>query len=159
MSTFNLLSFGLVLHITGIALMAGSTLGVFVSLRQLWKYVPSEQQKAALMLRNTSGYTIFFGLGAALILISGFLLLRAFQFSVTGQAWFRIKMGLVVLLFLNARIVAVPVIKKLQQLLSEDANAVMDLPQLFSLKRRLSIFHVVQFAMFLVIFVLAVYRF
>lgn len=158
MSTFNLLSFGLVLHITGIALMAGGTLGVFVSLRQLWKYVPAEQQKAALLLRSSAGYTIFFGIGAGLILISGFLLLRAFQFSVTGQAWFRIKMALVVLLFLNARIVAAPVINRLKKLLAADTN-VMDLPQLFSLKRRLTVFHVVQFMMFLVIFVLAVYRF
>jgi uncharacterized membrane protein len=158
MATINLFPLGLVLHITGVALLTAGSLGSFVTLKQLWKYYPGDERQAAAVFRTSQAYNIFFAIGGALILLSGFLLLRVFQFAVSKQLWFEVKMGLVIFLVLNARVFGVPVIKKLQNLISAPGG-VTDLLQLNSLKRRLRIFHALQLLALLIIFVLAVYKF
>lgn len=158
MGTINLFPLGIVLHITGIALLTAGLLGSYVTLKQLWKYYPEDERQAAAVFKTSQAYNVFFGIGGALILISGFLLLRAFQFAVTKQLWFEIKMGLVIFLVLNARIFGGRVVKKLQQLLSSP-NGVADVLQHGMLKRRLGIFHALQLLVLLIIFVLAVYKF
>jgi hypothetical protein len=158
MGSINLFPLGIVLHITGIALLTAGLLGSYVSLKQLWKYYPEDERQAAAVFKTSQAYNIFFGIGGALILISGFLLLRAFQFAVTKQLWFEIKMGLVIFLVLNARIFGAPVVKKLRGLMSSPGG-VADVLQLGMLRRRLSIFHALQLLVLLIIFVLAVYKF
>lgn len=158
MGTINLFPLGLVLHVTGVALLTAGLLGSYVTLKQLWKYYPEDERQAAAVFKTSQAYNIFFGIGGALILISGFLLLRAFQFTATKQLWFEVKMGLVIFLVLNARIFGAPVVKKLQGLLSRQ-NEAADVLQLGMLRRRLGIFHALQMVALLVIFVLAVYKF
>ncbi len=154
----NLFPLGLVLHITGVALLTAGSLGSFITLRQLWKYFPGEERQAAAVFKTSEAYNIFFAIGGALILLSGFLLLRVFQFTVTKQTWFEVKMGLVVFIVLNARVFGVPIIRKLKGLLSS-STGVTDMLQVGALKRRLGIFHILQLAALAVIFVLAVYKF
>ncbi|HEY0612218.1 MAG TPA: DUF2269 family protein [Chitinophaga sp.] len=158
MGTINLFPLALVLHIIGVALLTAGSLGSYVTLKQLWKYYPEDERQATAVFKTSQAYNIFFAIGGVLILISGFLLLRVFQFAVTKQLWFEVKMGLVIFLILNARIFGGPVIKKLQGLLSSQ-NGVADVLQLGMLRRRLGIFHALQLLALLIIFVLAVYKF
>ncbi|HEY1165920.1 MAG TPA: DUF2269 family protein [Chitinophaga sp.] len=158
MGTINLFPFSLVLHITGVALLTAGVLGSYVTLKQLWKYYPEDERQATAVFKTSQAYNIFFAIGGVLILISGFLLLRVYQFTITKQLWFEVKMGLVIFLILNARIFGAPVVKKLQGLLSGPSGAT-DVLQLGMLRRRLSIFHVLQLLALLIIFVLAVYKF
>lgn len=158
MASINLFPLGLVLHITGVALLTAGLLGNYIVLKQLWKYYPEDGRQAAAVFKTSQAYGIFLGIGGVLVLISGFLLLRVFQFTVTKQFWFEVKMGLVVFLVLNARLFGAPVIKKLERLIAAPAG-VSDMLQLGSLKRRLGIFHALQLLALLIIFVLAVYKF
>ncbi|KAA2238507.1 hypothetical protein F0L74_19990 [Chitinophaga agrisoli] len=156
MATINLFSSGIFLHITGIALLAGGTVGSFVTLRQLWKYLPADQQKATVVFKITAAYSLFFRIGGALMLISGFMLLRAFQFAVSKQSWFEIKMGLIVLMILNITLLGAPGTKRLGVLLE---SPTADMLQLSSAKRRMDLFYILQVAILLLIFVLGVFKF
>src|SRR5688500_6581935 len=104
MASINLFPLGLVLHITGVALLTAGLLGNYVTLKHLWKYYPEDERQAAAVFKTSQAYGIFLGIGGVLAIISGFLLLRVFQFTVTKQFWFEVKMGLVVFLVLNARL-------------------------------------------------------
>lgn len=158
MASINLFPLGLVLHITGVVLLAGGLLGSYVSLKQLWKYLPGDDRQATAVFKASQAYNIFFALGGVLILISGFMLLRVFQFTVTHQFWFEVKMALVVFLVLNGRIFGGRVIRKLRSLLTAPAG-VTDMLQVGTLRRRLAIFHTLQLLTLLLIFILAVYKF
>lgn len=158
MGTINLFPLSLVLHITGVALLTAGVLGSYVTLKQLWKYYPEDERQATAVFKTSQAYNIFFAIGGVLILISGFLLLRVYQFTITRQLWFEVKMGLVIFLILNARVFGAPVVKKLQGLLSGQ-NEVANVLQLGMLRRRLGIFHALQLLALLIIFVLAIYKF
>jgi hypothetical protein len=158
MASINLFPLGLVLHITGVVLLAGGVLGSYVTLKQLWKYLPGDDRQATAVFKTSQAYNIFFALGGVLILISGFMLLRAFQFTVTHQFWFEVKMALIVFLILNGRIFGGRVIRKLQGLLTAPGG-VTDMLQVGTLRRRLAIFHTLQLLTLLLIFILAVYKF
>lgn len=154
----NLFSSGLVLHIIGIALISGGTLGHFITLRQLWGYLPGENQKATVVFKVSSAYDWFLRIGGGLLIASGFMLLRAYQFGVTKQFWFEFKMGLIVLMVLNIILVGAPGVKKLQSLLFNQPT-VTDMLQYAALKKRIGIFHIGQFLILLLIFILGVFKF
>ena len=158
MASINLFPLGLVLHITGVVLMAGGALGSYITLKQLWKYLPGDQRQATAVFKTSQAYNILFPIGGVLILISGFLLLRVFQFTVTQQLWFEVKMALVVFLVLNGRIFGGRMIRQLQGVLGASAD-VTDMLKIGMIKRRLGIFHALQLATLFLIFVLAVYKF
>ncbi len=156
MATINLFSSGIFLHITGIALLAGGTVGSFVTLRQLWKYLPAEQPKATVIFKMTAAYSLFFRIGGGLMLISGFMLLRAFQFAVSKQSWFEIKMGLLVLMILNIIFLGAPVTKRLGALLEAPTT---DMLQLSVAKRRMNLFYLLQVVILGLILVMGVFKF
>lgn len=158
MATFNLFTTGLFLHIIGIALISGGTLGHYITLRKLWGYLPGENQKATVVFKISSTYDWFLRIGGVVLILSGFMLLRAYQFGVTKQFWFEFKMGLIVLMMLNIILIGAPGIKKLQALLVAD-NSVTDMLQYGALRKRIRIFHIGQFLILLLIFMMGVFKF
>jgi hypothetical protein len=151
----NALHWYLVLHITGFTLMAGTIAADFAINRRLGKYLLTDKRKAMSMLEGGAGFPALIGLGGLLLLTTGIGMVILFKGAVARMLWFRIKMILVVLVILNGSLVLRRQGSRLKMLLAENgANN-----QILALSRTMSVFHVIELLLFLVIFFLSVFQF
>lgn len=155
MSSYILLKISLLLHIIGIVIMAGTTFADYFTFRQMLKYLRQDAQKAIAVNVATARFSMLMGLGLALLILSGILMVAVYGHAFTTQVWFRVKMGIVLLILLNGLVIARPSMTKLRKLLpaAEDSHEVS------VLKKRISIFHITQLLLFIIVFVLSVFRF
>ncbi|HEV2478379.1 MAG TPA: hypothetical protein VGS79_01895 [Puia sp.] len=153
-----LLPLGLVLHISGITLMAGTFFAGFLTNRQLWKYLPYNKDQALSIARATSRFRITQAIGGGLILVGGIAMMMAVHGVFMHQSWFKVKLGLLGLLILNMIVVERPAAKRLKQMLSGE-NRQIDPATLTATQRTLGIFNALQLALFLAIFILSSYKF
>jgi len=153
---FTIVQISLVLHITGIIILAGLTIASYTLSLQSWKLISTDRAKAILMNSATMIFGRIIGIGGLLTIVTGFVMVSILREGVTAQVWFRIKMLLVVLIVLNGAIYARRQNMKLTRLLSSDFN---DNIKLNSVKRNLNTSFLLQLILFLTIFVLSVFRF
>jgi hypothetical protein len=158
MTTVTLLHVGLIFHIIGITMMAGTTFADFITFRQFWKQLPRDKQKAILINIATAKFPVFIGIGAVLLILSGITMMAVLHGVLDTQTWFRIKMALVLLIILNAVIIGRPQNIKLKKMLLSDIVNGTSI-EFNIIKKRIRLFHVLQFTMFVLIFILSVFRF
>ena len=151
----NALHWYLVLHITGFTLMAGTIAADFAINRRLGKYLLTDKSKAMSMLEGAGGFPVLIGIGGLLLLTTGIGMVIVFKGAVAGMLWFRIKMILVVLVILNGSLVLRKQAGRLKILLAENGGN----NQILALSRTMSIFHVIELLLFLIIFFLSVFQF
>lgn len=157
MTTQNWMNFYLVLHITGFTMMAGTIIADFSIGMRLNKYLLSDKPKAANMLEGAAGFPRLISLGALLLLVTGIGMVVLFKGVVAKMLWFKIKMLLVVLVGLNGALVIRRQEWKLKDLLLENGNGLNN--RILALKRNMSVFHLIEIALFLIIFLLSVFQF
>ncbi|WP_431198896.1 hypothetical protein ACQ86K_23360 [Mucilaginibacter sp. P19] len=91
----------LILHLTGLTIMAGTTIVDFTVFKTFWKHFDDNTEKSKGILAGTSKSSTLIGIGAALLVITG-IGMMALTHGVFGeQLWFRIKIGIVLVLMLN----------------------------------------------------------
>ena len=91
----------LVGHIIGITLMAGASFIDLAAFRVYRKLSRRDSAKAAVLLVYFNKLQRFMGFGMLLILVSGVLMMIKLHAVWGAQLWFRIKMGLVLLVIFN----------------------------------------------------------
>jgi len=157
MTSQTILQLLLTLHITGFTMMAGPIIADFSVRRRLNRYLAGDKPRAMAMLDTTAGFPRLIGIGALLLVTTGIGMVVLLKGVVVQMLWFRIKMILVVLVGVNGSVVPRQNAAKLKLLLAENAPASDD--RIGVLKDRMSLFHTIQFLLFLTIFVLSVFRF
>jgi hypothetical protein len=146
----------LVTHIIGITLMAGASFVDYATFRQIWKYWPADKTKAFTVENILYRYQTFMGIGMLLIILSG-VGMMAYMHQIWGaQTWFRIKMGVLLLVIINGlairRRLGNAFRKQLQA--QHENNA-----QLYAIKRNMTVVQSIQLLLFVVIFVLSAFKF
>jgi len=156
MSTTYLLPTLLMLHLTGLVLMAGTTLIDYLAYTSLWKaFGQNDRPEALLNIMDKLPRVI--RIGAAILILSG-IGMMALTHGVFGeQLWFRIKFGLVLLIVLNGALIGRRQGSKLRQIL--DASGLIFTIEISRIKKRLTRFHLLQFLFFLLIIFLSVFKF
>ena len=150
---------GLVLHITGIALMVGGAVAAFVLQGQLWKLILSDKDRARFFTKASSRLNLVQMAGGVLIIAGGVMMMTALHGVVMSAFWFRIKLVLLGLIILNAVIVLRPAGKKLRRLLAAGVPVLVGEEMMVSLVRgRMRLFYLLQFLFFLLIFILSVFQ-
>lgn len=156
----NLFNVGLICHITGIAMMVGGMLANFVAMSQLWKFLPAEKGKAQVVARTVARFPIVQASGGFLIILGGTLMMIFFHGLPMHQAWFHVKLLLLLLIILNAVITAWPANVLLKQLLFGDQDDITyEQPKILKVKQRITLYHTLQLVFFLLIFIVSVTRF
>jgi hypothetical protein len=148
----------LVAHIIGITLMAGATFIDFMIFKLFWKVYPSDKAKG--MVIGDTLYTLqrFMGIGMLVILVSG-VAMMVYLHQVWGQQiWFRVKMGMLVLIIVNGFGVRGRTGSTLKKLLAEGSSPNFE-AKLSNLKRKLTLAQPFQLLFFLIIFILSVFKF
>lgn len=146
----------LVVHITGIVLLAGTTLMNYIISRQFWSYIEIDRNRAIVINSATLSFARLTGIGGALTILTGIAMVAIFHGAVSSQLWFRVKMGLVLLIILNALLLGAPQTTKLKKIL---LSGVHKSDQLESVKSRMDLYYAIQLIMFFTIFILSVFRF
>lgn len=140
-------------HIIGISLMAGVTVADFVLTRKFWALYAHNPQEGILVRRISDKLPVLIIAGTVLILLSGVGMMIATRGAFDAFLWFRIKMGIVLLVILNAIIFGRRQHTQLNKLLLQEQ------PSLSGIKRNLNIFHVTQLTLFAVIYLLSTFKF
>lgn len=153
-----LLPLGLVLHISGITLMAGTFFAGFLTNYQLWKYLPHNKDQALPIARATSRFRIAQAFGGVLIVVGGITMMMAVHGVFMHQTWFKVKLVMLGLLILNTIIVERPAARRLRRFLFSE-NVPPDSTALLSTQRRLGLFNMFQLILFLGIFIISSYKF
>ena len=151
--------FFLSLHLVGIATMAGTTVVDFFCYSRFWKLYPSGKEKAAALLPILSAFRFLFAGGFLLLLISGIGMVALSHGLFAEQRWFRIKMGIIVLILLNGAVYGRSVAAKLRKIIDADIAGRDVSVTRAAVKARLRMVHILQLLLFLAVFVLSAYKF
>lgn len=116
MNTLRLLQSLLVIHLTGLALMAGTDAVNFVAFKKLSNSLHEDQATVKFYLKKLFGLSSLLPLGGILLISSGVGLLIITH--TYGQLWFQLKMGVVVALVSNGFLFGARQERKIKQLLT-----------------------------------------
>jgi len=154
---------GLVLHFIGIVLMVGFTFASLVTYNQIWKFLPANRTSAVTIVNTSVRFQFWQMLGGILIVTGGIMMMMIYQDAIMQAFWFKIKMVALAAIILNFVIIGRPSLSKLKLLLNDSAggydNLSFDLSRLHVLKMRVLLFFFLQLLLFLIIFILAAFRF
>jgi uncharacterized membrane protein SirB2 len=147
----NLFLFSLLAHITGLTLAAGTTVAGFLVDRRFWKFYNTDRAKALTLMELGARFPRLIGIGIGLLLLSGFYMMYLTKGAYGGQAWFRIKIVLVLAAIANG-FVAKALGKRVSAMVATEGST-------GGLQQKVTAFYLVQLFLFLAIFVLGVFKF
>lgn len=146
----------LMLHLTGLVFMAGTTLVDYLAYLSLWRsFNQNERPQALLEVMNK--FRGLIGIGAATLVLSGIGMMILTKGVFGEQLWFRIKFGLVVLIILNGLLVGRRQGTKLRRALAISGLVFTD--EIQHIKSRLGRFHLLQLLLFLLIIFFSAFKF
>ena len=111
------------------------------------------------ILNVTASFRFLFAGGFLLLLISGVGMVVLSHGLFAQQLWFRIKMGLLVLILLNGAVYGQRLTSKLRQAVEMQLAGGNVLDNLERLKSSILVMHIGQLLLFAGIFVLSIYKF
>jgi type IV secretory pathway TrbD component len=155
MTTMTIYNIALITHLAGLALMAGATIQDFSITRQFWKHFAIDRSRGLAIREARERSPLFFGIGAACLIVSGLIMMVLTKGVYGEQLWFRIKFGLVILIIINGILLGRLQAGRLGKLLQEGAGE----GSLLKVKGNISRIHLLQLFLFLVIFCLSVFKF
>jgi uncharacterized membrane protein SirB2 len=153
MNTGTYLLLLLTFHLTGLVIMAGTTIVDYVVFRAFLK-LPDGLRQVALV---TAKFSRLIGIGAALLILTGFGMMFLTHGAFGEQVWFRIKFALVLILIANALIVGRRQGSKFRGLMADYSSA--QRPNFLALAKTLNRFYLAQLTIFSVIVFLSVFKF
>lgn len=149
----------LFIHIVGITLIAGGSIGGLILETHIWKIIHQSPEKVSVLGPLMPKFPVIIQVGTLLMFISGFMLLDALGWTVAGQWWFIIKMVFVVALISNGMLVAKPTGEKLRILVPQLINGKPVQAELKMVRRKMIWFHISELAMLLLVYLLGVFQF
>lgn len=149
----------LVTHIVGLTGMAGTTLAEYFILKKFWKLATTDHWKGVAVLESTSRLPMLLGIGIILLIVSGVSMMAITHGAFGEQTWFRIKFGLVIAIIINGLAIGRRLGIKLRKLLNEGVSGSHIEARLSNLKDNIGYFHMLQLTLFLIVFVLSVFKF
>jgi uncharacterized membrane protein len=149
---------GLLLHIIGLTTIGGVTLASYITSRKFWNQYIQDKQKGFAIMQAVSKLPMLAGIGMGLLILSGIMMVGASRGIYGQQLWFKIKMVFVILI-IAAAILRGRLDKRLHSEVLDDiahGNRTNEIARLVS---KLANVQLIILSFFLIIFVLAVFRF
>jgi uncharacterized membrane protein len=156
MNTQTLLHLGLTVHLLALAMAVGVTIANAVASTQFWKLYDNNSTQGLSAFRAIKRFQTIGMIGLLLLIVSGIFMLWLYQGGFGGQLWFNIKMMCILLIFVNGVTLGRSTTLKLDKILKDENSAVTDTTRL---RKHQRIFQVTQLSLFMIIIVLASFRF
>jgi uncharacterized membrane protein SirB2 len=147
----------LVLHLTGLVIMAGTTFVDFTIFKTFWKQFDADQEKSQGILQATSKSSRWIGIGAALLVLTGVGMMAITHGAFGEQTWFRIKFALVIILILNGILVGRRLGTRLRKTMTDGGGNIS--LQISSIRTNLNLFFFAQLFLLLMVVFLSVFKF
>jgi len=155
----NLFNISLVIHITCITIVAGTTIVDQIIFRQFRKKYAIDKQ-GGMAIMNTMNYWVRVrGIGFLFLILSGVGMMAVVNGVFGEQLWFRIKMLAFLGIILVGLIFGGRSQRRLKRLVAEDMAGQVRTHQIEEVSARISTFRLIVIALFLIIFILSVFRF
>ena len=154
MST-TLYNIALVTHIVGITIMAGTAFVDFITFRFFCKVFETDKDKGLVLENFLHKLQRFLGIGMLVILVSGVVMMIKLHEVWGAQLWFRIKMGVLLLIIIDGLGLRRMVGSKLKKVVASNAVA----ENWNKVKRSFTAVQLIQMLLFIIIYVLSVFRF
>jgi hypothetical protein len=157
MTTIYLLPTLLSLHLMALVLMAGTTLVDFITLRSFWRMFEKQREKATGLLDATASYSRMIGIGAAILILTGFGMMFITRGVFGEQLWFRIKFVFVILLVANGLLVGRRLGFRLRKTVS--GAGLINPGTIMQVRKKMFRFHTSQLLIFIIIILLSIFKF
>lgn len=147
----------LIMHLSGLTLMAGTTVAAFVTFRAFKNRFNSKIEGSSGLLKLLSNLAPIKGIGGILLILSGIGLTFITGGVFLHMLWLQLKLSLILLLPLNEILIGNKQLKKLEIAFYEnnpDSSTMIKM-----VVPKIAIFYTVQLLLFLGIIVLAVFKF
>lgn len=139
--------------------MAGTTFIDYVAFKAFGKVFQVNNNKALVLGSYLYKLQQFLGIGMLIILISGVMMMVQLHEIWGAQLWFRIKMGILLLIIINGLGLRRMVGAKLNMVLAEDLSGSSVEGKWNAVKRKFNMVEYIQMLMFIIIYVLSVFKF
>lgn len=148
----------LMVHLVALTMAVGVAIANAVVSSQWWKLYDGNREHALTAFEATKKLQTIGLIGLVLLIISGFTLLGLYRGGYGGQLWLQIKMAVVLLILLNRFTLGRSTNSKLERMIRGEQPS-SDLSYNLRLKRNSKIFHLTQLSLFVIIIVLAAFKF
>ncbi|WP_172829221.1 hypothetical protein [Mucilaginibacter mallensis] len=149
----------LVGHIIGITLMAGAAFIDLAAFQIFWKVFLKDPAEGVRLEKYLNKLQKFMGIGMLVILISGILMMVKMHEVWGAQLWFRIKMGVLLLIIINGLGLRRMLGSRLKRTLAAYFTGVDIAEAMVKLKNRLMTVQTIQVLLFIIIYVLSIFKF
>jgi len=146
----------LTLHLSGLVLMAGTTVIDYVTFKTFLKLTDEGDNRFLGLLPLMARYGTFVRAGAALLVLSGIGMLILSKGFWWQQCWFKIKMGLVALLILNGILIGNKQGSKLRKIIADNGPDFIN--QVKHAKSTLNNFYLIQLMIFFAIILISIVK-
>lgn len=148
----------LVLHVIGITVMAGTSFIDFLTLRSLRKALETDLVASRVIEGSLYKLQRYLGIGLLLILISGIGMMAQLHEVWGAQLWFKVKMGVLLLIILNGlglrRVLGTKLRRALAGPLPDERTDSIE-----AVSSSLTIVQTVQLLLFIIIYTLSIFKF
>jgi hypothetical protein len=146
-----------VLHIVGIAAAAGMSVIDLVIFRHFWKIYPQHTGEGLAIERLLLRLQRVTAIGMMLIVVSGVIMMYYLHTVWGPQLWFRIKMGVLLLIIINGLALRRRLGNRIHARVAAEPNGLWI--EHSTLRPGITTIQLIQFVLFVVIFTLSVFRF
>ncbi len=143
----------LILHLSAFALFTGTLIANFINSNQLWLYTEKDASITKALFGTTDKYNRIMAICLGIALLMGILMMAQMHKVYGAQLWMRVKIGLVLAIIL-VRIFYSRNINQLKKKLAGETNI-----SFTDIKKRISLWQLVQVALVAGIIILSVCRF
>jgi hypothetical protein len=157
MNTQTILNSLLVLHLTGLVVLAGTTFINYLLLKNFWKVFDLERDRSVTLYKAMAVFPRLTGIGIVLLILTGIGMMALTRGVFGEQLWFRVKFGLVIVLILNGVLVGRRQASKLGKIVTDRSPGTIQ--QIMQIRINLNWFHLVQLIIFFAIIFLSVFKF
>jgi hypothetical protein len=147
------------LHFIGFIGAIGITLVTFLAYKQFWKLYKKDKEQGLAAFRAFKSLQVVGLIGLALILAAGITMLGILNWNLVHLVWFQIKLGLVLLIFVNGFTLGRVTTLKLQDLIAQNEVSIDSMSDIDKLRKQLQSFQVIQLLIFVLIIFLSVFQF
>ena len=147
-----LLNICLIVHLSGLALMFGTTVVETVTFNIFSKTFKKDAVPSLNLLALMDKLSALLGIGAACLILSGTGMMIITHGAFAYQIWFKIKLGLILTLVLNGFLVGARLKSKLEKQIKEG-------DQVTDTVNRIKLFFLTQMTLFFTIILLSIFKF
>ncbi len=146
------------LHILGFVTAIGVTLTTWLAYTQFWKLYETNSQQAKAGFRAIMRLQVAGTIGLMTVIVAGVCMLAISKWSFISLLWFQIKLGLIILIFVNGFTLGRTTVLKLQDFISQQQGSSFTAAEVEKLKSRINTFLMVQLAIYATIIFISVFR-